>query len=208
MSRTAPRHAAPPRYARTRSPCRAEKPARRFAPSGWPQIAKKPASVSLRPFSTSITPVGVLVLAAYEHDPATTCGLGVLHGGATPIPAGTRTTRPRANSSTWTPNRRRLVRSQRRRPIFRRPTTGADRARGWNFAPAPIGVGIRGFAVAPSVANTRVANTSAASTANAVQAVEATTSIRITAASPSESRAAVADGDGDEGDGGARPRLA
>ena len=84
------RHRRPATYTRTGAEPVVLKPARRVIESGWPQIRKKSPSVRDEPCRTSITPVGSSVRAGYEHPRAT----------ATPIPAGTITTRPRANTST------------------------------------------------------------------------------------------------------------
>ena len=81
--------------------------------SRCPQTANADPSVSFQPGRTSKTPVGSSVRAAYEHPRGRTKAPSRTNGTATPIPAGTITTRPRANSSRWTPARRPPVRQRK-----------------------------------------------------------------------------------------------
>src|SRR5439155_280904 len=90
----------------TGAPRHVEKPASRVAESGWPQTAKRRPSVSRAPRRTSTTPVGSSVRPAYEHPRGRTNAPTRVRGAATPIPAGTITTRPNAKTSRWTPKRR------------------------------------------------------------------------------------------------------
>src|SRR5437763_7286433 len=118
--------------------------------SRCPQTANADPSVSFQPGRTSKTPVGSSVRAAYEHPRGRTKAPSRTNGTATPIPAGTITTRPRANSSRWTPARRPPVRQ--RKPATVWPwRTDEDEAAGWKRAPTPIGVGT-GVTVAAAVA--------------------------------------------------------